>query len=61
MPFFTTRMKQGGTGIGLADVRWIVERWGGEIRVESVEGTGTCVRVRVPPPADVPLGPEPSE
>ena len=47
-PFFTTRRDQGGTGVGLANVRQIVERWMGRIEVDSVLGEGTCVRVIVP-------------
>jgi signal transduction histidine kinase len=37
-----------GTGIGLAGVKQIVEQHGGSIRVESVEGCGTTVHVRLP-------------
>lgn len=44
--FFTTR--KGGTGIGLALVRGIIERHGGEIALESSEGKGTRFRVRMP-------------
>jgi PAS domain S-box-containing protein len=43
----------GGTGVGLAGARHIIERHGGEIGVESVEGETTTFIVRLPvsPPA----------
>jgi signal transduction histidine kinase len=37
-----------GTGIGLAGVRQIVEQHGGAVAVESTEGHGTTVTVRLP-------------
>lgn len=45
-PDFST--KEGGSGIGLHVARALVELHGGDIRVESTPGRGTCVRVVVP-------------
>jgi PAS domain S-box-containing protein len=45
-PFFTT--KEGGTGLGLSIVRKIVDQHGGQVRVDSVRGTGTTVTVEIP-------------
>ena len=47
-PFFTTRRESGGTGVGLANVRQIVDRWEGHIAVESTVGQGTCIRLVIP-------------
>ncbi len=38
----------GGTGLGLAIVKHLVQAMGGDVRVESADGEGTTVRVRLP-------------
>ena len=46
-----------GNGLGLSITRTLVDLMGGEIRVESTEGAGTCVTVTLaaaPPPAALP-------
>jgi len=48
-PFFSTKDKSIGTGMGLAMVYGIVKNHGGHIDVESVEGQGTTFRVYLPP------------
>jgi signal transduction histidine kinase len=47
-PFFTTRDHGEGTGLGLSICHGIVQRLGGEIRIESREGEGTSVHVLLP-------------
>lgn len=42
-PFYTT--KRNGLGLGMALVKRIMERFGGAIRLDSLEGKGTCVRL----------------
>ena len=37
-----------GTGIGLANVRHAIERHGGSVSIDSTEGVGTTVTVRMP-------------
>lgn len=47
-PFFTTRSGRGGTGLGLAMVRRLVEDEGGSVRLCSTPGEGTTVAVELP-------------
>ena len=47
-PFFTTKEPGRGTGLGLYLARHVVEREGGEMRVESAEGRGTRVTLSMP-------------
>ncbi|MFC2072577.1 PAS domain S-box protein, partial [Chloroflexota bacterium] len=47
-PFFTTRGKKGGTGLGLSVCHGIVEEHGGKIYVESTPGKGTTFFVELP-------------
>lgn len=43
-----THGKAGGSGIGLAHARAVVEKLGGRIEVESEVGRGTTIRLKVP-------------
>jgi signal transduction histidine kinase/CheY-like chemotaxis protein len=47
-PFFTTKTDGTGTGLGLANVRALVERVGGWIEVESEERAGSSFHVFLP-------------
>jgi signal transduction histidine kinase len=47
-PFFTTRDVGGGTGLGLATARAVVQKHGGTIDFTSVPGEGTTFTVRIP-------------
>ncbi|MCP4038137.1 MAG: PAS domain S-box protein [bacterium] len=47
-PFFTTRIREGGSGLGLSVAHGIVRDHDGVLEIESIEGAGTCVRVELP-------------
>lgn len=61
-PFFTTKPIGEGMGLGLAIAYQTISALGGEITFQSAEGTGTTVRVLLPPavrPAPAPQEPAP--
>ena len=47
-PFFTTRPVGSGTGLGLHLAHNIIEKHGGGIEVESMEGSGTTFKIQIP-------------
>jgi len=47
-PYFTTRRGRGGTGLGLAVVREVVDACKGEVTIESSPGQGTTFSVVFP-------------
>jgi CheY-like chemotaxis protein len=47
-PFFSTKAKRGGTGLGLAMVYGMMQRHDGTIEIESALSHGTCVRLAFP-------------
>ncbi len=51
-PFFTTREKGTGSGLGLSQVQGFCLQAGGFVRIESVVGSGTTVSMYLPAAAD---------
>ncbi len=47
-PFFTTKIDEGGTGLGLSTTRTIMDRHQGFLTLESTVGVGTTVYVFLP-------------
>ena len=47
-PFFTTKEPGKGTGLGLSVSFMIIERFGGEMTVESKSGSGTILSIHLP-------------
>ena len=52
-PFFSTKPEGEGTGLGLSVSYGIIKKHDGEITLESKEGKGTCVKIRLPFGMDV--------
>lgn len=51
-PFFTTKPKGAGTGLGLATAHGFAQQSRGALKIDSVEGQGTSVRFFFPIPVD---------
>ena len=47
-PFFSTKLNRGGTGLGLAMVYGMMQRYEGSIDIESAPAKGTCIRLSFP-------------
>jgi signal transduction histidine kinase len=57
-PFFTTKGQGEGSGLGLTVARRLLRKFGGDVRIESLEGQGTTCIVTLPilttPPEESP-------
>jgi signal transduction histidine kinase len=47
-PFFTTKGQGEGSGLGLTVARRIIRKFGGDLRIECLEGQGTTCIVTLP-------------
>jgi polar amino acid transport system substrate-binding protein len=47
-PFFTTRLAEGGTGLGLSVAHGVVSDHGGRLEIESTPGEGCTVTFELP-------------
>lgn len=47
-PFFSTRTREGGTGLGLSVTHGVFADHGGQVRIESIPGVGTRVVLTLP-------------
>ena len=56
-PFYTTKPRGKGTGLGLAMVYGIIEQHGGSVRIESEPGCGATFEVLLPAANGVPARP----
>ena len=56
-PFFTTKEPGQGTGLGLSQVAGFAQQSGGHVRISSVPGSGTSVRLYLPKCGPVAAGP----
>jgi two-component system NtrC family sensor kinase len=61
-PFFSTKERESGVGLGLAVVYGIAQRHGGAVEVESALGQGSVFHLRLPrrPPTAAGEGPPPA-
>ena len=60
-PFFTTRSKGTGSGLGLSQVQGFCVQAGGRVGIESVMGHGTTVSMTLPGTSPSLMAPEPVE